>query len=79
MVNRKESLEKPDLRDIRIEDLRRLSRLKALYAQAVSQKWLAHSEANLRNFITAAARATRVDGDASEFLSGSCAGDYGTT
>jgi hypothetical protein len=56
--------EKPTLLNIRLADLQRLSRLKVLYAQATAAKWLAHSEANLRNFVGAAARATRVDGDA---------------
>ena len=64
MANREEVLERPTLRNIRLADLQRLSRLRALYAQATAAKWLAHSEANLRNFVAAAARATRVDGDA---------------
>jgi len=64
MANGKEILEKPTLRNITSADLQRLPRLKALYAQATAQKWLTHSEANLRNFIAAAARATRVNGDA---------------
>jgi hypothetical protein len=63
-ANDGEVLERPTLRNIRLEDLRRLSRLKVLYAQATAAKWLAQSEANLRNFVAAAARATRVDGDA---------------
>ena len=52
------------MRNIRVGDLQRLSRLRALYAQATAAKWLAHSEANFRNFVAAAARATRVNGDA---------------
>ena len=64
MANEGEILERPALRNIKIVDLQRLSRLKALYAQATAQKWLQHSEANLRNFVAAAARATRVEGDA---------------
>jgi hypothetical protein len=63
MANGGEVLERPSLRHIKLEDLQRLSRLRALYAQATAAKWLAHSEANLRNFIAAAARATRVNGD----------------
>ena len=55
--------ERPSLRDIKPEDLKRLSRLKVLYAEATAAKWLNRSEANLRNFIAAAARATRVEGD----------------
>ena len=34
-----------------------------LYAEATAAKWLSRSEANLRNFVAAAARATRVEGD----------------
>jgi hypothetical protein len=63
MANSEEILERPTLRNIRLRDLQRLSRLKLLYAQATSAKWLGHSEANFRNFVAAAARATRVDGD----------------
>jgi hypothetical protein len=63
-ANEGEVLERPTLRNIRLADLQRLSRLKVLYAQATAAKWHAHSEANLRNFVAAAARATHVDGDA---------------
>jgi hypothetical protein len=63
-ANDGEVLGRPTLRDIRLADLQRLSRLRVLYAQATAAKWLAQSEADLRNFIAAAARATRVDGDA---------------
>jgi hypothetical protein len=63
MANSEEVLERPTLRNIRLPDLQRLSRLKMLYAQATAAKWIAHSEANFRNFVAAAARATRVDGD----------------
>jgi hypothetical protein len=56
--------ERPSLRDIKPEDLKRLSRLNVLYAEATAAKWLNRSEANLRNFVAAAARATRVEGDA---------------
>lgn len=63
-ANEKKRLEEPSLRRIQPDDLRRLSRLRLLYAQATAAKWLSHSEANLRNFIAAAARATRVEGDA---------------
>jgi hypothetical protein len=41
----------------------RLSRLRLLYGQATAAGWLPKSEANFRNFIAAAARATRVAGD----------------
>ncbi len=56
--------EKPTLKDIKPNDLHRLSRLEELYKQAVAANWLKHSEENLRNFIAAAVRATRVSGDA---------------
>jgi hypothetical protein len=62
-ANGREIQERPSLRNIKLDDLRRLSRLKVLYEQATALKWLTRSEANLRNFIAAAARATRVDGD----------------
>ena len=63
-ANDKKRLEVPSLRRIQPDDLRRLSRLRVLYAQATAAKWISHSEANLRNFVAAAARATRVEGDA---------------
>jgi len=63
VANNFKNSEKPTLKDIQIDDLRRLSRLKDLYNQALKANWLAHSEANLRNFVAAAARATRVQGD----------------
>jgi hypothetical protein len=63
-ANQGKPLEMPTLRDIKHEDLRRLSRLRVLYDEATKAKWLSPSEANLQNFIAAAARATRVDGDA---------------
>ena len=63
MANLKERLTYPSLTNIQFEDLRRLSRLRALYYQALKAKWLTDSEANLRNFVAAAARATRVQGD----------------
>jgi hypothetical protein len=51
------------LKDIKHEDLRRLSKLKILYAQAVQANWLKASEANFQNFVAAAVRATRIEGD----------------
>ena len=63
MANRGKVLERPSLRNIQCEDLQRLSRLRVLFAQATAARWLVDSEANLRNFVAAAARATRVDGD----------------
>jgi hypothetical protein len=62
-ANREELQRRPSLQDIKLADLRRLSRLRVLYAEATAEKWLPDSEANLRNFIAAAARATRVKGD----------------
>jgi hypothetical protein len=62
-ANERKTEERPSLRDIKLDDLKRLSRLRVLYEQATAQKWLTRSEANFRNFIAAAARATRVDGD----------------
>jgi DNA-binding transcriptional ArsR family regulator len=53
----------PILRDINPDDLRRLSTLKILYAQAVKAKWLTQSEANFQNFVATAVRATRTEGD----------------
>ncbi len=55
---------KPTLKNIQLEDLHRLSRLEQLYEQATAAKWLPECEANLRNFVAAAVRATRVSGDA---------------
>ena len=55
---------KPTLKNIQLEDLHRLSRLEDLYQQATAAKWLPDCEANLRNFVAAAVRATRVSGDA---------------
>ena len=54
----------PTLKNITTEDLHRLSRLEELYSQAVAAKWLPDCEANFRNFVSAAVRATRVTGDA---------------
>ena len=63
-ANEEEQLARPTLRDIKHEDLKRLSRLRVLYVEATAAKWLTHSEASFRNFVAAAARATRVDGNA---------------
>jgi len=62
-ANERKTEERPSLRNIKLDDLKRLSRLTVLYEQATAAKWLTRSEANFRNFIAAAARATRVDGD----------------
>ena len=64
VANKEQATAKPTLRDIKVDDLRRLSRLRVLFAQATAAGWIDPSEANLRNFIAAAARATRINGDA---------------
>lgn len=50
----------PNLRDIRFEDLRRLSTLRTLFEQAVSAKWFSGSESEFQNFVAAAVRVTRL-------------------
>ena len=62
-ANKEDNLPPPSLKNIQFEDLRRLSRLREIYHQALKANWLADSEASLRNFVAAAARATRVKGD----------------
>ena len=52
---------KPILRDIRPDDLRRLSRLRELFRQATEAGWLSRSEADFQNFVAAAVRATRLE------------------
>jgi hypothetical protein len=59
---RGELLKTPSLRDIQPEDLRKPDRLEKLYWQAVKANWIDHSESNVRNFISAALRATRSGG-----------------
>jgi hypothetical protein len=54
---------KPVLNDLRPDDLRRLSRLKHVYREAVKAGWLIDSDANFQNVVAAAVRATRVIGD----------------
>jgi hypothetical protein len=54
---------KPNLKNIQPEDIRRLSRLKVLYEQAIKAGWLERSEANFLNFAGAAVRANRAAGD----------------
>lgn len=53
----------PDIRDIRQDDLKRVSSLLELFNQAVKRRWFVESEANKRNFLAAAVRANQVDGD----------------
>jgi hypothetical protein len=57
-----ESARAPSIRNILRTDLRQMPRLEALYRQAVSADWLADTEANLKNFVCAALRATRAGG-----------------
>lgn len=59
---------KPSLRSIRPDDLRRVSSVMSLYEQATRAGWLERSEANLRNFVAAAVRATQVRGDAARIF-----------
>lgn len=52
----------PTIRNILPEDLKQIPRLESLYEQAVRASWLGRSEANFRNFVCAALRATRAGG-----------------
>jgi hypothetical protein len=52
--------EKPSIRNILPEDLRKMPRLAELYRQAIAARWLSPGEANLKNFVCAALRANRV-------------------
>jgi len=54
----------PNIRDVRGEDLKSFGRVEELYRQAVRVKLIEASEAGAINFISAAARAARVTGDA---------------
>jgi len=54
----------PNIRDVRVEDLKNFGRVEELYRQAVRVKLIEASEAGVVNFISAAARAARVTGDA---------------
>jgi hypothetical protein len=65
-----DTLGRPTIRNILPEDLRQLPRLEALYRQAVAANWLSHSEANLRNFVSAALRATRAGGRVGAIFAG---------
>lgn len=59
---RADSSGKPTLRNITFEDLKKLPRLELLYREAVKAGWLEATEANLRNFLCAALRATQAGG-----------------
>jgi hypothetical protein len=53
----------PNLRNIRAEDIRKPSRLRELFEQAVLAGWMERGEAAWLNFAAAAVRANRVSGD----------------
>jgi hypothetical protein len=55
---------KPDLRNVRPEDIRKPTRLRELFEQATRAGWLERSEAGFLKFASAAVRANRVSGDA---------------
>jgi len=55
---------KPDLRNVRPEDIRKPSRLRELFEQAALEGWLERSEAGFLKFAAAAVRANRLSGDA---------------
>lgn len=64
------ALPPPNIRDVRAEDLKSFGRVEELYRQAVKVKLIEPTEANAINFIGAAARATRVEGDAPRIFMG---------
>ena len=55
---------KPDLKNVRPEDIRKPSRLRELFEEATSAGLLERTEAGLLKFAAAAVRANRVSGDA---------------
>jgi len=63
-------IKKPTLTDIQTQDLKRMSRLEQLYRQAVERGWLPDCECSIRNFVAAAARATRVNGNPAKVFVG---------
>ena len=60
----------PSLKDIQVIDLQDMSRLDALYRQAVEQKWLPDCESSIQNFVGAATRAMQVTGNAVKIFVG---------
>lgn len=58
-----EAARPPVLRQIVIDDLRRFSRLEALYFEAIDRGWLRGSEAMALNFVAAAVRAREIGHD----------------
>ena len=63
-------IKNPTLTDIQTQDLKRLGRLESLYQQAVERGWLPDCECSIRNFVAAAARATRVSGNPAKVFVG---------
>jgi len=63
-------ISKPDLKRITPDDLRKISRLEVLYEQAVRAHWIEATEANFRNFVCAALRATRAGGRVGAIFAG---------
>ncbi len=59
-IFRTNSVKNPTLKAIRVEDLRRLSSIRALFQQANSAGWIDTGEASFLNFVGAAVRATRI-------------------
>ncbi len=60
----------PTLNDIQPVDLREVSRLEALYRQAVARQWLPDCQASIQNFVAAATRAVQVAGNAVKIFVG---------
>lgn len=65
-----DSIKNPTLADIQTEDLKRMGRLEQLYKQALERGWLSDCEFSIRNFVSAAARATRVAGNPAKVFVG---------
>jgi len=51
---------RPTLRNVSLEDLKRYSRLRTLFEEAVARKWVQNSEASFLNWVSAAVRAQTV-------------------
>jgi hypothetical protein len=59
----KQTLQEPTLKDVKLEDLKEMTRLETLYRQAVERNWLQDCEASIINFVGAAARSVTVEGN----------------
>jgi len=59
-TNQKESEPEPNLKNVRLEDLKSYHRLRVLFEQAVKAAWIKNSEADFLNWIAAAVRANTV-------------------